>query len=272
MHDFTGFFNNNKLIVAMIHIQATPCSPKNNLTPKEIVSQAVEEARVYYEEGVKCVMIENMHDVPYLKGGVGPEVTSLLSIVGNEIKNKFDLFCGVQILAAANKEALATAYCAGLDFVRVEGYVFGHIGDEGYIDSDAGELLRYRKSLGANEVMIFTDIKKKHSSHSITNDLSIIEHAKAAEFFLSDGLIVTGQNTGEPPKVDDLMAVKSNSNLPLLIGSGINAENIQKYFKLADGFIIGSDLKHKGDWKNPPDKGRVKGFLDKLNRINSLVG
>jgi len=51
---------------------------------------------------------------------------------------------------------------AGLDFIRCEGFVFSHIGDEGWIDAEAGSLLRYRKMIDAENVLIFTDIKKKH--------------------------------------------------------------------------------------------------------------
>jgi uncharacterized protein len=46
-----------------------------------------------------------------------------------------------------------------------------------------------------------------HSSHSITADTSIEETAKAAEFFLSDGLIVTGTATGKPVNQDELMSI-----------------------------------------------------------------
>ena len=63
----------------------------------------------------------------------------------------------------SNKEALAVAHASGADFIRVEGFVFSHIGDEGWRDSCAGELLRYRKMIDAERVMVFTDIKKKHS-------------------------------------------------------------------------------------------------------------
>lgn len=42
------------------------------------------------------------------------------------------------------------------------------------------------------------------SSHAITSDISISQMAKAAEFFLSDGVIITGMETGDPPDVSDL--------------------------------------------------------------------
>ena len=57
---------------------------------------------------------------------------------------------------------MAVAWCADACFIRAEGFVFSHIGDEGYTESCAGDLLRYRRMIGAEDVLIFTDIKKKH--------------------------------------------------------------------------------------------------------------
>ena len=108
-------------------------------------------------------MLENMHDIPYLNRQVGSEIVASMSVICNEVKKEVkNLPCGVQILAGANKEALAVAKAAGLDFIRAEGFVFSHIADEGTMNSDAGEVLRYRKQIEADDVLVFTDIKKKH--------------------------------------------------------------------------------------------------------------
>lgn len=90
---------------------------------------------------------------------------------------------GIQVLAAANKEAIAIAQAADLQFIRAEGtsirmythivmllmatlrylgYVFAHVADEGTMNSCAGEIMRYRKHIGADNVLVFCDIKKKH--------------------------------------------------------------------------------------------------------------
>ena len=37
-----------------------------------------------------------------------------------------------------------------------------------------------------------------YSSHALTSDVSLVDTALAAEIFLSDGLIVTGEATGRP--------------------------------------------------------------------------
>ncbi len=143
--------------------------------------------------------------------------------------------------------------------------------DEGIIESNAGELLRYRKHIGAENILIFTDIKKKHSSHSIASDISIVETAKAAQLFLSDGLIITGKSTGVEADINELSQVQGNTNLPILIGSGITYENIANYFNLADAFIVGSHFKIDGNWANKVDERRVKNFMIKLMHLrNSL--
>ncbi len=107
------------------------------------------------------------------------------------------------------------------------------LADEGIIQADAGELLRYRKSINADNILIFTDIKKKHSSHSITSDISIEETAKAAEFFMSDGVIITGKSTGKEANIDQIKSVKKTTKLPVFIGSGISEQNLENYFHFA---------------------------------------
>lgn len=67
-----------------------------------------------------------------------------------------------QILAGCNKEAIAVAKAANFQFIRAEGFVFSHIADEGFTDACAGTLLRYRKQIDADDILIFADIKKKH--------------------------------------------------------------------------------------------------------------
>lgn len=61
-----------------------------------------------------------------------------------------------------NKEALAVALSSGGQFIRAEGFVFAHVADEGWMDGCAGELLRYRRAVGAGDILVFTDVKKKH--------------------------------------------------------------------------------------------------------------
>src|SRR6185312_3906177 len=176
------------------------------------------------DAGFHGLMIENTHDRPYLKAGVGPEITAAMAVIGAEVRRSVALPLGVQVLAGANTNALAVALACGASFVRVEGYVFAHVADEGLIEASAGALLRYRRAIGAEHIRVFADVKKKHSAHAVTADVEIAETAKAAEFFLVDGVVVSGVATGQPASPDEVTSVARAVSIPTIVGSGITTE------------------------------------------------
>lgn len=106
-----------------------------------------------------------MHDIPYMQAkDMGPEVTAGMTRICTEVRKLLPrgIKCGVQILAGGNEQAIAVAKASGLEFIRAEGFVFSHVADEGIMNSCAGTLLRYRKNINADDVLVFTDVKKKH--------------------------------------------------------------------------------------------------------------
>src|SRR5258706_5116347 len=191
-----ALFGAPRALVGMLHVPALPGTPRAGLGVEAVAEAMVAEAWKYQSAGLHGLMIENMHDRPYMKGAVGPEVVAALAVVGREVRRSVGLPLGVQVLAGANREAVAVALACGAAFVRVEGFVFAHVADEGLIEASAGALLRYRKVIGAAGVRIFADVTEKHSAHAITAHVSIAETAHAAEFFLADGVIVSGTSTG----------------------------------------------------------------------------
>jgi membrane complex biogenesis BtpA family protein len=251
-----SLFGVPRALIGVIHVAALPGTPSNRKTVAEIADDAVREARVYEVAGFHGLAIENTHDRPYLKSSVGPEIGAAMAVVCSEVRRAVSLPLGIQVLAGANLWAVAIAHACSARFVRVEGFVFAHVADEGLIQSTAGSLLRYRRAIGAENVRVFADIKKKHSAHAITADVDIVETAKAAEFFRADGVIVSGVSTGQPADASEVEAVSSAVSIPTLIGSGITPENIGSYSSAA-AFIVGSSVKQDGLWENPLDERRV---------------
>jgi membrane complex biogenesis BtpA family protein len=249
-------FGAPRALIGVIHVQALPGTPSSRVGIEAIVDAAAGEARLYADAGFHAVAIENMHDRPYLKREVGPEIVAGMTAVGRELRRSVSLALGVQVLAGANRAALAVAHACGACFVRVEGFVFAHVADEGLIESDAGELLRYRRAIGADAVRVFADVKKKHSAHALTADVDIVETARAAEFFQADGVLVTGTSTGQPADASEVRAVSQAVSVPTLVGSGITAENVVQY-AAADAFIVGSSLKREGRWTEPLEPDRL---------------
>jgi membrane complex biogenesis BtpA family protein len=262
-------FQTVKPVIGVIHVGALPGTPRGSKSVAELVRQAKEEARVYRDCGVDGVIIENMHDIPYLKGEVGPEIVAAMTAISNEVKSECRLPVGIQILAGANIEAMAVAHAANLDFIRAEGYAYAHVADEGIIEASAAKLLRYRKMIGAERVQVWTDVKKKHSAHAITADVSLGQTAETVEFMGADCVIVTGSVTGEAPQVADVKEAKSHCHLPVFLGSGISETNIDQFYNEADGFIIGSHFKVDGLWSNTIDPARVTRFKEILDQLKA---
>jgi uncharacterized protein len=261
-----SLFGVPRALIGVIHVGALPGTPASQKTVAAIADQAVREARVYEAAGFNGLTIENTHDRPYLNSAVGPEIGAAMAVIGCEVRQRVSLPLGIQVLAGANLWAMAIAHACGAVFVRVEGFVFAHVADEGLMEATAGSLLRYRRAIAADNVRIFADIKKKHSAHAITADLSIVETAKAAEFFKADGVIVSGISTGQPADTSEVQAVSRSVSIPTLIGSGITPENMGSYLSAA-AFIVGSSVKQDGLWENPLDEGRVRAVVRAFQRL-----
>ncbi len=247
----------------MVHVGATPGTPRAAMAPVELVEQAVREALILKDAGFDALIVENMHDAPYVHGeDLGPEQTAVMTLAAQAVREAFEGPVGVQILSGGNKQALAVAYATGGSFIRCENFVFAHVADEGLLPkAEAGPLLRYRKHIGAERVAVFADIKKKHASHALTADIDIAEAVEAAQFFGVEGVVITGTSTGKPASIEDLKAARQASDVPVLVGSGVTPESVREFLKHAHALIVGSWIKQDAKWFNPVDPERAKSLI-----------
>jgi hypothetical protein len=255
-------------LIGMVHVPALPGTLRNRLSAPAIVDQAVAEAHILADSGYDAAIIENMHDVPYLRRDVGPEVVATMTAIACAVRASTSLPLGIQILAGANRAAIAVAQASGATFIRAEGFVFASVADEGILDeADAGPLFRYRRQIAAEGVKVLCDIRKKHSAHSLTADVTLEDWARAATFFGADGLVVTGRQTGDPVRIQDAQGVRNVSTLPVLIGSGVTPENLASLAPFTDAFIVGTWIKHGGRWDEPVAADRAKALVGSLRSI-----
>jgi membrane complex biogenesis BtpA family protein len=256
----------DKSLAAMIALLPLPGAPRYG-GDKAIMARALSDLRHYLDAGVDAVILENSLDLPYTKPPLPTAAVQLVKRIAREIRSRFPGPIGIQMLEAANETALEIAHEIALDFLRVEGYVFAHIGGAGLIEGCAGKLLRLRRKLGCDHIKVFADVKKKHCSHALTMDLDVIDVIKQSEFFIADGVIITGQRTMEPPKVAELRRARKQANVPVLIGSGMTTANIKTYFPLADGFIVGSAFRQSGQFLAPLEPKRLDAFMKVFRKL-----
>ena len=245
----------------MIAVMPLPGSPRHGGNDDLIIAQALSDLGHYTIAAVDAIILENSHDLPYIKPPLPEKAIGLMKRIAREVRARFSGPIGIQMLEAANEIALEIAHETDLDFVRVEGYVFAHIGGAGLIEGCAGRLLRKRKELGCEHIKIFADIKKKHCSHALTGDLDLADEIKQAQFFLTDGVVITGARTMEPPLLSELRQAQKAARVPVIIGSGMTPQNVKLYLPHADGFIVGSTFREKGDFLGALDPKRLATFM-----------
>jgi len=260
-----------KFLAAMIAVLPLPGSPLYNGDDQKVIDQALADLETYKAAGVDSIIFENDHDLPYIQPPLDEKGVALMTKIAKQARERFDGPIGVQMLEAANITSLEIAAEADLDYIRVEAFVFAHVGGSGIINGSAGKILRKRKELGAEHIKVFADVKKKHGSHSLTIDLDIRDEIMQAEFFLADGVIVTSQFTGINPSKDDLIKAKRATQLPVLIGSGMTAENIVEYLPLADGFIVGSYFRRGAKFLELLEPDRLHEFMQVFVPERNLI-
>src|SRR6187401_296513 len=261
----------DKFLAAMIAVLPLPGSPLYDGDDQRVIDQALADLDIYKKAGVDSIIFENDHDLPYIQPPLDEKAIALITVISKEVRKRFAGPIGIQMLEAANITSLEIAAEAGLDYIRVEAFVFAHVGGSGVINGSAGKILRRRKELKAEQIKVFADVKKKHGSHSLTIDLDIKDEIKQAEFFFADGVIVTSQFTGLNPDKNDLIKAKIATKLPVLIGSGMNADNITDYLPLADGFIVGSYFRKDGKFLEKLEPGRLNKFMELFASVRKNI-
>jgi membrane complex biogenesis BtpA family protein len=264
---FSDLFSRPKPVIAMIHTGPTPGVP-GCVCVESAVRRAVAEADVYLNAGVDGILIENMRDFPCVhERDMGPEVAAFMTRIAFAVKRMApDLPVGLQVLFQANRTALAVALAAGCDFIRAEGWTYAHVSDKGIAEACAGSVVRYRHQIGADDIPVFADIKKKHAAHAWTEDVTLAEMARELALHRADAVVVTGGHTGRMPAVEDLKAVSEVTDMPVLVGSGATAENLCDFSPYVDGFIVGSTLKEGGLWHAPVSEARVEAVVAAAER------
>ena len=199
-------------IIGMIHLLPLPGYSKHpgmNI----VIKQALEDLAMLESGGVSAVLVENENDHPH-QVKASPEIIAAMTLVVNEIVKQAKVSVGVEVLLNDPQASLAIAKITGAKFIRTDYFV-----DK-----------MWRPKYGELE-------KGKTISQSVEQAI------KAG----ADGVIVTGNFSGQAPKLKDLQeAKKAAKSFPVYVGSGFSIDNAQKLLPFCDGAIVGTSLKTKG--------------------------
>ena len=240
------------------------------------------EASVYARNGVDVFMLENI-GAPYfllpepIQGGIA----AVMMALSTELRREYpasERRIGLQILSYSDPLAMSVACFAGLDFMRSEGALFEGERPEGR-NSNTGTLAKLylrRAELAGDGATprVYVDLQKKHTVFSDgLRDLKV--WLDNVVFQKLEGVIITGTGTGVSVLEADLANARKamdaskaspffpkDMDLPLIAGSGVNAENAAMYRKYVDAVIAGSIFKHHGYWECGVDEASVAKFME----------
>src|SRR6266705_4352256 len=95
----------NKFLGAMIAVLPLPGAPQYGGNDDRIVAQALSDLRHCLEAGADAIILENSHDLPYIKPPLPARAVEVMKGVAREVRARFAGPVGIQMLEAANDTA-----------------------------------------------------------------------------------------------------------------------------------------------------------------------
>jgi len=186
------------------------------------VERALEEIKIYENEGLQGIIVENYH-------GTIEDVIEVLQNVNTKLE------IGVNILPNEYSTAFTISNLYNAKFIQLD-YISGKYGKNTTLDE--ADYLSYRNR--HSNISVFGGVWPKYyvpaAGSNLENDLK-------NAMTLCDAIVVTGAGTGKETPIDKIKSFRNIiGDFPLIIGAGLNAENISQ-MEYADGAIVGSCFK-----------------------------
>ncbi len=257
-----------KPLIGVVHLPPIGRSYRFGASVEDLVDYAVAEAGKLESAGFDAVIVENYGDAPFEVVWDDDSLTvAVMAVVAREVSRAVSLRVGVNILRN-DYRSLVSAYAASADFVRVNSVCEHRYAPEGLLKPAAPGIARLQRL--PRRLLVLADIGVKHSWGLPAASLDDVA-VECSERGGVDALVVTGERTGMPPSPGMVAAVRSSTRLPVLIGSGLTAENLAAYYEVADGFIVGSYLKMSGT-ASPINPEKARRLASKLRELRGRSG
>jgi hypothetical protein len=246
-------------LASVVGIKALPGTTQNTLTFKNILKNAVKEAHMLYDSGIRNIMIQNVNDLP-LYVQVGSNIISYMTVIGYAIREALPDECvlGVSVLRDDANAMVSIASAIEADYIRPKAYVGAVVGIDGVHAGCIDQILEMRYKLRC-DVQIWPDIHDR--STSPLGDVSLVDACQQAiSQGLADAVIIAGKDFDE--SCEKIHLVKDNiPGTYVFLGGGANMNNLAQVYGMADGAFVASCLKESGNMTGNLDKNKLDQFM-----------
>lgn len=253
-----------KPIIGMVHLPPLPGSPfDRGLSPHALLDAARRDLEILVAEGFDAISISNEGDRPYVSE-VSRETLALFTALVVRLTADLPVPFGCGVLQDP-RAGLAVAHAVGATFVRVSYGVT--VGSFGVVAESPGEILRYRRQIGAERVQLFVNLSPHYATSLDTRPLTEVARA-CRDLAAPDAIQVFGAGTGTLPALDVIRQVKAAvPDVPVIVASGATAETLADVLAVADAVIVGTSLKENGVIWNPIDPDRARAFMRRARDV-----
>ena len=258
-------FGDGKPLIAMAHLLPLPGTPLYDAEGgmSAIVEHLRADLEILLTAGFDGVLFCNEGDRPYSFSAGYEGVAAMTRCVAESAPT--DRPFGIDFLWDS-RAALAMAAATGASFIR--GVMTGaYESDMGLWSTDVAALLRERRRLGADNVAMFMNVTPEFATSLGTRSVSEVARS-AVHSSLADAILISGPRQGVEPDLEILGEAKRavGTDARVYANTGVKSSNLAAFLEVADGIIVGSDLKRDGYTWNPVDASRVSRFMQAAGR------
>lgn len=255
-----AFGGKEKPIIGCLHLRALPGTPNwdRSLSMEEHVDLILADAKILKEAGFDAFVFANESDYPYVEQ-VGPEIVAAYSRIVTAVTAEYKLPFGVGIMFDPIA-TVAVAKATGASFIR--GMLHGTLAtDFGFMSKSLGTTLRYAKSIGADDLNVYSAIEG-HFGVSLDSRSVEQKFAEGRLILPLAGYLMGAPKAGTPAEESMLAKLKQiDSSVPLILNNGAKVSNVRQLLPYCDGVLVGTALKKDGYLYNPVDKDRAEAFI-----------
>lgn len=228
-------------VIGMIHF--SPLEESQGYSGYQVIlERAHYDLAALLKGGVDAVMFENNFDTPKFEQ-LPPSSARQFEELIKKFSSSLTIPWGLSPLW--NDYRLGFRLCKkyGGKMVRVPVFTDSVETVYGIFEADPDAVLRAREEELAQEVEIWADVQVKHAK--MLKPRPFIDSVRDTIARGVEGIIVTGQWTGDPPSVEQCKEAHEvvNHRASVLTGSGMMPENISSFRPFLDGCIVGTAFK-----------------------------
>lgn len=257
-------FETEKPIIGCLHLRALPGTPMwdRSYTIEQHIADLKEEAHILMELRFDGAVFANEADYPYVENigsGALAAYTRIVTEVSKELKDAKMPF-GVGIMndpysAISVAKAVGATFCRGF-------FLGGQFGNYGEIKKTPGDIWRYAKSIGADDIAVYSSFEPHNGSSYDRRSTEEMFDTYYKDVPVA-GYSMNGPKKGEKPE-DSMIAAckKRNPSIPISFNNGATPQNIKEMLNYCDMVVVGTALKKDRYLFNPIDYHNAKEFIE----------